>query len=85
MKVQYESIRKREHTGWDQGPCMQRIRNFRRMKQKKLKKGTKDERVGTEKFSIWKKKMKKSRMRLRRIGSRSKDRRTVKNRRKDDG
>jgi hypothetical protein len=36
------------------GPrAMQRIWNFRRMKQKKLKKGTKDERVGTtEKFSM---------------------------------
>jgi hypothetical protein len=35
------------------GPrAMQRIRNFRRMKQKKLKKCAKDERVGTEKFSM---------------------------------
>ncbi len=35
------------------GPrAVQRIRNFRRMKQKKLKKGAKDERVGTEKFSM---------------------------------
>jgi hypothetical protein len=54
------------------------------MKQKKLKKSAEDA-WSVQRNSVWKKKMKKSRMRLRRIESRSKDRRTLKNRRKEDG
>ncbi len=79
------------------GPrAMQRIRNFRRMRQEKLKKGAKDERIGAEKFSmeeedgIKETRRKKSRMRLRRIGSRSKERSRVsgmgvKSQRTEDG